>query len=98
VDRILSGKSRVWMMAVKISAAVVAVFSLVFGVVMCSNVSRWTARLNGGLFTSGQPNTGLAVMIMLGIWIVGLAAAFCMMLAADAADDIRRMGTSGPQR
>jgi len=80
-----------WGTAVKISAAVIAVFSVVFGIVMCVSVSHWTAALNGGLFTTGKPNTGLAILTMFGIWIVGFIAACLIMLATEVASDIRQI-------
>ena len=91
-------KNTLWRTAVRISAGVVAIFAFIFGIVMYSNVSRWTANLNGGLFTTGQPNTGLAVCIMFGIWIMGFVAACLIMLATDVAADVRHMRTSTDQQ
>ena len=92
-------KPRLWMTAVKISAAVIVVYSFILGIFMCATVSRWTATLNGGLFATGKPNTGLAILTMFGIWILGIAGAFLIMLATEVAADIRQMRTgTGHQR
>jgi len=98
VNGILAGNSNLWMTAVKISAGVVAIFGFIFGIVMYSNISRWTANLNGGLFSTGQPNTGLAVSFMIGIWIIGFVAALMIMMATDLAADVRRIRTSAGQQ
>ena len=92
------GASQLWMMGAKISAGIVAVFSIVFGIVMYSNIERWTANLNSAFFLGGQPNTGLAISVMIGMWVMGFVAAFLIMMATDIAADIRNIRTSTEHR
>jgi len=91
LSTLFEGKTNIWLMAVRICAVVFALFFFILGIVMCSWVSDATEALSGGFFSSGEPNTGLAVMVMFGIWIVGFVVGFMTLLAADVATDIRHL-------
>jgi len=83
-----------WTLIVRIVAWIVAVFALAGGIVLYSEVSDLTSLLNGGWFRRGQPNTGMAVIVMLGTWVCGFASTAALIVLANAADDIRQIRNS----
>ena len=95
---LFEGRTSLWITIVRVCAVVFALFFFILGIFMCSWVSDITETISGGFFSSGEPNTGLAVLFMFGLWILGFVVGFMILLAADVASDIHHLRENSDQR
>jgi len=68
-------------------------FSLAAGIVAFFKISSLTESLSAGLFTRGTPDTGLAVLVMLMTWVIGMVATTVIMVFAAMSEDVSRLTT-----
>lgn len=78
---------RVWIVVLRVASAVIAVISIVGGVVAFNAISGFARRF---LYGSSSA-TGLAAAAMVGSWLVGLSVAAVIMVFANMGEDIARV-------
>ena len=92
VDQLTAKAERVpWIKALRIAAVVVAVFSILGGVVAYGHVKWITAQFSymGAFYQSGGiPNTALALSVMLTIWVLGPSLSIGMIVFANMAEQV----------
>jgi len=92
VDQLTAKAEKVpWIKALRIAAVVIAVLSILGGVVGYAQVKVVTAQLsNFGAFyqPGGVPNTALALLVLLTSWVLGPSLSIAMMVFANMAEHL----------